>query len=476
MSISTSLYHWVRLRNWLPYFLLLLSSPLLRADRLAIRPDTLPHGGLPVDTTLDYPATAIRVHDETFSRFGYYVPERGYVVAPEFEKLAYTYDSEGMIATREGKDILIDGYGRPLSDDYLGISPLFPPADFPMLYVAQGGDGQYLLNARGQPFTPVARFFPATYFQLYNRRFISIQPKDEAVRYFYDLCRDSFLLDEPVVRIDVLRDGWYVARRPCGEVFVFNEARDRTLDGEYDAYDLYTYSDPDEPHELLLVERKGKFGLVHPDGREVLDPVYRSITVRPPWAIVRNDEGKKGLFHLAGGWVLECQFDKLKYSQGEAYFPAARRDRGVGAYNLAGDPILPLEFRRVLEVRHDRIQAFGWSDVGQLYDLKGRRLSEEFYYEINRITDHLAWVKGFSGLDRLTERQLSDLDLNDHPEKYALLDLNTGRRLTGYIYDRIRATTQSRRDVITVDRDGYRGTVNSAGLENNDFRPIEEGR
>jgi hypothetical protein len=99
----------------------------------------------------------------------------------------------------------------------------------------------------------------------------------------------------------------------------------------------------DESHPVILVEKKGKFGMYDRDGREIIAPKLKKVTAYNEGFLgAKDDQGWS--FYDAGGRRLPGDYDEVSYfSEGMA---AVKKDGKWGYIDTTGKLVIPAIYKK----------------------------------------------------------------------------------------------------------------------------------
>lgn len=450
-------------------------------DGSVVREQGTPYPPYSVDTTGAYPTDVRR---ESFgSKYGFVDKQRGWVVLPEYDRLPKEYAPSGMAAKRKKKAGIIDGYGRVLVPfRYYSIERIKrsdkTATDFLVANV-EYGKAASVIDVNGKSGSALAdldglQSVEASGEGLYLAKVSIPDSRGRFHLYLYDADADRLVYGGPLTDRHTKMGDNYLLNTVNDGALIINRAGERLNKGEYTSLRTYSRFRGAQNITYLKAERDGRFGLLDEQEREVLPFDYKEIYSGkdPEVFVVKDMDGKTGLFGTEGKFRINPEYTSLS-AYNDLQFYAARKSGGYEeAFSYAGKRILPGTFRRFTALGPQQFAATDSSGLNRIYNLKGELLDEAYYFQVNKLRGLYARALGVEGLNpAMMERLMKEQpDTRRQDFRLALIDLQTGERLTGFLYEKFYREGKA----LYAVRDGYTGTLNALGMENNDWKKAKK--
>lgn len=449
-------------------------------DGSVVRETQTPYPPRSVDTTLAYPTD---VRQEYYrSKYGFVDKQRGWVVLPEYDRLPKEYAPSGMAAKRNKRAGIIDGYGRVLVPfRYYSIERIKrsdkTATDFLVANV-EYGKAASVITVNGQAGSALAgleglQSVAAEGGGLYLAKVSVPGSRGRFHSYLYDADADRLVYEGPLADGFARMGANFILNTVNDGALIVNRAGERLNKGEYTSLRTYSRFRGAQNTTYLKAERDGRFGLLDEQEREVLPFDYKEIYSGkdPEVFVVKDMDGKVGLFGTEGKFRIEPAYNDLS-AYNDLQFYAARKSGGYEeAFSYAGERILPGTFRRFTALGPQQFAATDSSGLNRIYNLKGELLDEAYYFQVNKLRGLYARALGVEGLNpAMLEQLMKEQSAAQRQDfRLALIDLQTGERLTGFLYEKFYREGKA----LYAVRDGYTGTLNAQGVENNDWKKIK---
>ncbi|SEQ61245.1 hypothetical protein [Neolewinella agarilytica] len=343
-----------------------------------------------------------------------------------------------------------------------------PVKGAPDVYLTTINGTRTFTNAKGEEFPELTKIGPFKMVSNFRGGYWYLQP-DYSTTYLFDVRLKQLVHPTPVTKYDVLPNDQLIFMAENNTYWSDPQSRQVSLSPYAD---LRAYKYPERAGGLLYVAKDSLYGLIDGDQIELLPFRYQNIYPCPyetPAFQVEATDGTQGIYVPGKGMVLEGALE-ISARDRETYFMVKMKQPDgsalTGVYSWMGEEIVAPQFTYTRGVK---TLAFVGRKPGQnlsyLYDLKGELLSEEGFAQVYPLSARFVRVKS---LESYTEENIlrwmkGEEALPTQEIKYALFDLNAGKRVTGYLYEGI--TPQRGKDGFIARRDGLSGPLSNTGVE-----------
>lgn len=357
------------------------------------------------------------------------------VLAFEYNKIAPIYinysekKTTGYLYIEKGKlKGIIDGKGK-----------IIVPVIYPYLqtmkndgYIVGTAEGTYgILSVDGKEMHPVTLEGEAapgignSFIFKKNGKYGTIDPKGKTVIPFkYEAMKFNTSYDGKTGNLYVVKLN--------GKVGAINKQEKVIVPFEYDDIRPTLYK------QMLSVKKGTKYGILDRKGKVLVPVRYESVKQYPnQFYIVKNND-LAGLMNPKGEEITKIEYETIE-RKSLRYFEA-RKDWNRGVIDSLGNVVLDFQFRRIQYSNGELIFAakHGEALMG-LYDGKGNQIKEASYFKADRAYHYTVVQKTQGG-------------------KYALFDNKSRRELTPFQYDRIKVR-KDRKDDSKLVITGFQGSV-----------------
>ena len=92
-----------------------------------------------------------------------------------------------------------------------------------------------------------------------------------------------------------------------------------------------------------------KFGLMKPDGKVIVEPIYAEILVLGYQELipVKSTEGLRGYIDINGQIVIPCLYKHVTYNRTTNQFRVRTTENKYGLFDKNGNPVLPTIFKQI---------------------------------------------------------------------------------------------------------------------------------
>lgn len=206
------------------------------------------------------------------------------------------------------------------------------------------------------------------------------------------------------------------------------------------------------------IKKEGKWGMMNKDLKVVVEPKYDGLRRRFNGIIKIFLDDKIGALNSDFKEIIPPVYYRLSLFH-PRYFEARKNenDRGKGVLDTLGKQVLDFYYSDLKRGGGDLI--FARPDNGFLYAVfnkKGKEITPPTYIIVGGLDNDFSYVN------------------KESKGKYAMIDAK-GKLITPFIYDRIerkRDRQNKEKSIYVATREGQKGTLNTDGSENDDFKEI----